>query len=419
MVTTSTILPGITLRAYIDERLKQNVLTVQLVRPMCREEASLNALLPAVLLRGCESAPDIRAITARLDDLYGASIGAQVRRIGDCQTTGFGCGFISDRFALEGDKILAPALDFLRELLLCPLLEDGVFRADFVESEKKNLITTLQSQKNDKRSYSQLQLLSKMCARDSYGVPRLGDVASVEAITPASLYAHYKKVLTRSPVELFYVGQPAPELPSLLQQAFRDLERQDLYVPVQTHFTSAGGGEFTETMDVAQGRLYLGYNTTIDLRQGDLAAMQVCNTLWGGGMTSKLFMQVREKMSLCYDIGSTMHSSKGIVTVSAGIDSDKDLLVRQQIEAQLTEICNGNITDEELGAAKKSLITSLQGTHDSTGSIENYYGISAISGLRYTPEAYIAAIEQVDKTAVAAAARTLTLDTVYFLKGEA
>ena len=46
-------------------------------------------------------------------------------------------------------------------------LEDGVFRADFVESEKKNLITTLQSQKNDKRSYSQLQLLSKMCARDS------------------------------------------------------------------------------------------------------------------------------------------------------------------------------------------------------------------------------------------------------------
>ena len=140
MIQTFTLLPGVTLRCYPDNRFKQGCLSLQLVRPMCKEEAALNALIPTVLLRGTESAPDLRAITLRLDDLYGASVGAVVRRIGDYQTTGLHCSFISDRFAMDGDTILAPVIDFLGELLLRPALEKGAFRKDYVESEKKNLI---------------------------------------------------------------------------------------------------------------------------------------------------------------------------------------------------------------------------------------------------------------------------------------
>ena len=142
MIHTFELSPGVTLRCFPDHRFKQSALSIQFLRPMCREEAALNALLPAVLLRGSENCPDLRRITLRLDDLYGASVGALVRRVGDYQTTGLHASFIEDRYALQNDQILAPMVDFIRELLFCPALEKGVFRQDFVESEKRNLIAT-------------------------------------------------------------------------------------------------------------------------------------------------------------------------------------------------------------------------------------------------------------------------------------
>jgi len=166
-----------------------------MIRPMCAQEAALNALIPAVLLRGTEAHPDLQTITWKLDDLYGASLSTQVRRVGDYQTMGLYCAFLEDRFALTGDEILAPMMDFLREVLLAPALEDGVFRADYVESEKKNLISTIESELNDKRAYAMGQLLRNMCKADSYGIPRLGDKEAVAAITSKDAYDHYQKCL--------------------------------------------------------------------------------------------------------------------------------------------------------------------------------------------------------------------------------
>ena len=191
MITTLSLCPGVTLRCCRDLRFKQGALSIQFLRPMTAEEAPLNALLPAVLLRGSREYPDLRAITLKLDDLYGASVSALVRRIGDCQTTGFYSAFLEDRFALSGDRILAPMTEFLGQLLLEPLTEAGAFRRDFVESEKKNLISTIESELNDKRAYAAGQLLRTMCREDSFGVPRLGDKKRVAEITPQSLYEHY------------------------------------------------------------------------------------------------------------------------------------------------------------------------------------------------------------------------------------
>lgn len=418
MIKTISILPEVTLRCFPDNRFKQNCLSIQFVRPMCQEEAALNALLPAVLLRGSVNAPDMRSITRKLDDLYGASVSTMVRRVGDYQTTGLCCSFISDRFALDGDKILQPMVAFLGELLLSPVLENGVFRADFVDSEKKNLIATIESQRNDKRAYCATQLLKKMCREDSYGIPQLGEVPAVQAITPQRLYAHYRRVLSESRVELFYIGEGAPEtVAGLLAHLFRETERNYVNLPAQTPFHSCGGGEFIERLDITQGKLAMGFSTPVNLRQGDFAAMQVCNMVFGGGMTSKLFMNVREKMSLCYDIGASYHGSKGIITVNAGIDCNQDKTVRGEILRQLEAVCAGDFTAQELNAAKQALISGLRGTHDSPGSIESYYASAALSGLALTPEAYISRIEQVSAADVAAAAGTLRLDTVYFLKG--
>ena len=69
----------------------------------------------------------------------------------------------------------------------------------YVESEKQNLLWTLEAQRNDKRSYATNQMLYTMCKEDSYGIPRLGTIEDVQAITPQSLYAHYRKLISESP----------------------------------------------------------------------------------------------------------------------------------------------------------------------------------------------------------------------------
>ncbi len=418
MIYTIPIAPGITLRCFPDDRFKQACMSIQLLRPVCRQEAGLNALLPSVLLRGCESAPDIRAIARRSDDLYGASIGGCVRRVGDWQTTGLSCGFVEDRFCLSGDQIMKPMTAMLRDLLLRPVLENGVFRQDFVETERKSLILTIESEINDKRSYAQSQLMRKMCSADSYAIPRLGEKEAVERITAEDLYAHYRRILKESPIEVNYVGSMKPAaVAELVTEMFRDVERDYVNLPDQTPFRDGGGGEYTEQMDVTQGKLAMGFVSPIWDGDDRVMALRLLNIIFGAGMTSKLFMNVREKRALCYDIGSGYNSAKGLLTVNAGIDCDKVTETRQEVMNQLAACQNGHITAEELDAAKQYLCSSLRAVYDSTGAIEYFYSMENLSVHPMTPEGLMAAVEQTTLDDVVAAARTLRLHTVYFLEG--
>ncbi len=418
MIKTIELQPGVTLRCFTDTRFKQGCLSVQFVRPMKREEASLNAIIPAILLRGSRNSPDLRAITQRLDDLYGASVGVLVRRAGDYQTTGLVCGFIEEKYAMAGGRVFEPMIAFLQELLLQPVQENGIFCQDFVEGEKRNLLAAIEAQRNDKRAYAGERLFKLMCKNDSYGIPRLGGTKQVKAITAENAWAHYEQMLKTSPVEMFYVGSAQPEqVRQLLAHMFAGVERNYVNLPEQTAYCPCETADKTESMDVSQGRLAMGYITDITFRDPRFVAMQLCNAIFGGCMTAKLFAVIREQMSLCYDIGSTFYGSKGILTVSAGIDFDKDDLVRREVENQLQKCCAGEITPQELESAKQAMLSQLRGIHDSASAIEGYYGSNALTGLTMTPEEYYRAVEQVSVEDIAQAARSLKLHTVYFLKG--
>ena len=419
MIQNFTIQPGVTLRYCRDTRFKQGCFSFQLVREMKKEEAALNALLPSVLLRGTRRCPDLRAVTHRLDELYGAAIGPLVRRVGDYQTTGFYCGFMDDRFALPGDQVLRPMLEFVGELLMDSPRENGTFLPEFVESEKKNLISTIESDRNDKRLYAMRRLLRTMCAADSFGIPRLGEIEEVAAITPETLTRHYEKILRTSPVELFYVGSaPAEEVMDAVRPLLAGLAREPQSLSAQTAFKSCPGQDLVETMDVAQGKLCMGFTTPITNRCREFPAMQMLNAILGGGMTSKLFRNVREKMSLCYSIDSAYYGTKGILLASAGIDFDKEEITRREILNQLRACQEGDITDEELGAAREAILSSLRAVQDAPGAIENFYGTAALSGLCLTREEYMQAVEQATREDVVRCAQSLTLHSTYFLKGE-
>ena len=421
MIQTINLTPGVVLRHCPDQRFKTAILSVQLLRPMCREEAALNALLSAVLLRGSKNYPDMRSITARQDELYGMSVQPLLRRIGDVQTLGLFCGFLEDRFALSGDAVLAPAMEFVRELLLEPKLVDGCFDAEFVDSEKRNLIADIESELNDKRSYAANRMFRDMCQGDSFAVPIRGTVEDVNAITPEGLYAHYQKLLRTSPVEICFVGSAeADAVAACLMPLANALAAEPMTLPPQTSLNlTAPAREFSETMDINQGKLSMGFVTEVSQWHPDYVAMMVFNALYGAGMTSKLFVNVREKLSLCYYAGSGYYGSKGIVTVSSGIDECNYETAKAEILRQLRLTAEGDITEAELAAAKYAMISGLRSVPDSPRALESFYGTLSISGRSDDLRERIAAVEAVTAEDVARCAARVKLHTVFFLKGEA
>lgn len=413
------LLPGVYLRAVQTDKFKTGCMSINFLRPLCREEAAKNALLPAVLLRGTRNYPDIMHISKMLDELYGATVGTLVRKKGEVHSWGFYADFIEDKYTLNGENVFASVCAFLRELLFDPVMEQGVFARRFVEGEKVNLVNTIAAEINDKRTYAVVRLLRTMCADEQSAVPRLGDRESAEAITPESLWEHYRDVLGTSPVELFYMGSKAPEeVAQIMMQMLEGLPRRD---PVQVHteiIRQAGTvKEIAEAMDVTQGKLSIGFRTGCTCQDPEYPALQLLNAVYGSGVTSKLFQNVREKMSLCYYASSSMEKYKGLMVVSSGIEFDKYEVAKQEILRQLEDCRQGNITRDELEQARTYLISAYRIAKDRPGSLDDFYLGQMIAGLDETMDDQIEALRRVTLDDVVAAARRITLDTIYFLKG--
>ena len=411
------ILPGVFLTAVQTEKFKTGCCSVNLLRPMAREEAAANALVPSVLLRATAQHPDIRSISAHLDELYGASLGPLVRKKGEVQTTGFFADFIEDRFA--GAPVFRQTAEFLGEVLLEPALQNGAFLPDVVSGERLNLENTIAARINDKRTWATSELLRVMCAGEAYGVPRLGELEDVRALDEKNLYAHYRALLTHSQVEIFYMGSHTPDAAAeAFREALRDLPRGEITSCGTVVVPKADAVRKEErALDVTQGKLVLGFRTGCTLTDAEFPALLMMNAIYGGGITSKLFMKVREELSLCYYAMSTLEKFKGVMLVSSGVDCAQRDIAQAEILRQLDAVRAGDISDYEFESARRYLRSSLSTGMDSPGRLDDFYIGQIIAGQPDTMQALSERIARVTKDDVAAAARRVSLDTVFFLKG--
>ena len=76
-----------------------------------------------------------------------------------------------------------------------------------------------------------------------------------------------------------------------------------------------------EALDVTQGKLAMGFRTCIDAWDEDYPALMLLNAVYGGTTTSKLFLNVRERLSLCYYASSGLMKYKDVMLVSSGVSS--------------------------------------------------------------------------------------------------
>ena len=409
------LMEGVNLTYLPARNFKTGLLSAHFLTPLDRSDAGANALLPAVLRRGTVGSPDMGAISARLDHLYGAEVDYTVRKKGECQCIGFVGSFIDDAFVPGGERLLEPVAELLGEMILQPVTRSGRFLPDYVESERDNLADAIRSIRNDKRDWADLRLLQELCAGEPYGVSRLGDERSVERVSPQKLYARYTELISSAPVELFYCGSAAQSrVEDAVLNALSALPRRNV-APIPgtaLHAPRREARTVREGMDVTQGKLGMGFACG----SGDESALLLGNLLFGGSSNSKLFLNVREKLSLCYYASSLYHRQKGLITVSSGVEFADFQRAYEEILAQLAALGRGEVETWELEAARGVLRSAYAAMEDSQGRLENFYLGQAIAGRGDSPEDLAREMEETSAERIFRAMETVKLDTVYYLE---
>jgi predicted Zn-dependent peptidase len=225
-------------------------------------------------------------------------------------------------------------------------------------------------------------------------------------------------------MEFFYIGIEEPRrVEDALREAFFLLPRgeidEELGTDIRMNSVEEGPRYFTEEMDVTQGNLAMGFRLGECMEDTDDVTLRTFNTLFGSGPSSRLFRNVRERMSLCYYASSSLDFHKGILTVSSGIDFDKYDAVREEILAQLDAVRRGEFSDDELETAKATTGAYLRLVPDSLTGMESFYTAQIVRGMDASPEDHLALLEDVTKDDVIRVAQSVELDAVYFLRGEA
>lgn len=423
-VTQKEIMPGVHLTAVHTNKFKSSYFGAILLTPLDRETASENALLGWVLRRGTAEHPDLQAISTALDDLYGGNIETVVTKKGETQCVGFQASFLDDAYALNGERLLEPAAGLLGELLLRPRTEQGVFCEEYVASEKANLIDRIRGQRNDKRQYSTYRLAQEMCRGEAFGVDKLGEEERVRAITADTLWQRYQQLLSTARVELYYCGSAdVQRVEAAMRAVFGTLpineQRHRPNCRVVAHAPQGAPRVVEECLDVTQGKLAMGLRTGgITAKDERFPELLLLNAVFGGTSMSKLFMNVREKLSLCYFASSGLDRLKGLMIISSGIEFEKYQQAKDEILAQLEACRRGEITADELEGARRIVVNALRTTLDSQGRLADFWLGQAVAGLTDGPEELAARVERVTADRLALTAQKLELDTIYFLKGK-
>lgn len=424
IVKAELIAQDVVLTCLQTDKFKTSCLSVNLLTPLNRESAAKSALTPKVLRRGTVALPDMAAISNRLDSLYGARLSPMVRKKGEVQVIGFFADFADDAFLPDKNQNLEDIAALLGEILLRPATSAGVLREDYVESEKEKLLDKLRGRLNDKRAFALQRLLDNMCSMEDYGTDPLGTEQSIENINAAELTAHYRSLLQSSPLEIFYCGSAdwgrvaAALKPILAALPRANGETPDIGTDIRMNALEENPRYFEDALSVTQGKLSMGFRLGDCMEEPDTAAIRVFNAVFGGCVTSKLFMNVREKLSLCYYASSAVDLHKGVMIVSSGIEFDKFEAAKSEILAQLEAVRAGDFTDEELSAAKRSVAGDYRSLTDSPSALEGFYLDMALIGPELSPSELAEEAERVTKEQVIKIAAGVELDAVYFLRGE-
>lgn len=404
---------GIFFSSIINKALKTNAVVINLVTKLENDTASLNAIIPYVLSNSSSKYPSMTALSRKLAELYGANCRGDVLKMADNQFITLVGSCINDRYTFDGETISTELADVMLDCLLSPCVEDGGFaKADFA-LKKQELLDDISAEINDKRSYAVRNACRLIYENEPCAISVKGDLASAEKIDAVSAYEQYKRILETSVIEILYAGADEPDaIKDKLVGALSKLNR----APAESNKVSfsplkAEPKNVTDIHDVVQSKMVMGFKSDMD----NPTAIKLMNSIFGGTPFSKLFLNVREKLSLCYYCSSGYNDKKGVLIVDSGVEKCNIQKAEEEIINQFNELKAGNFTDKELNEARLANINSLRGVADNPGSIIDWYFSRGFYGRICSPEEEIERLNAVTREDIIEAANSFALDTVYVL----
>lgn len=418
-IEQSLICDGVNFRSIQDTRFKTMRIAVSFILPIQKDTAAANALLPFLLSRASREYPDYTKLSERLAELYGAALNADIHKLGETQVLSVCAVGLADRYALAGENISMELSRLLCSVIFDPPFVDGLFPENDFEQERRQTVELIDSEFNDKRTFAKHRCEEVMCEKEPFGINRYGSREAALALQRPQMTAAWENALRYARVEIMVLGDcnPQPVFRSF-QSAFQKLGRTGS-VDCRTEIVKsvAQVRDVTETMSVAQSKLVLGFRAGAAVPEDDVAAVKLMTAIFGGTPHSKLFLNVREKLSLCYYCAARYDWNKGIILVESGVETKNIEKAKEEILFQLDEIRKGNFDDDEITAAKMSLCNSYRTVGDFLGGLENWYVTQAFCKKTQSPEEAAEAVNAVTREQLVGAAQKVALDTVYRLVG--
>ncbi len=397
-------------------KLKTTTVSAYIHRNLSEKEVSKNAILPYVLKRGCEICQNSAEISKYLENLYGASLSGYTMKLGDDHVMSFVGETISDKYAPDNEQLVSGLL----KLILSVIFEPVSFTEEIINQEKKNAKDRIMAELNNKTIYAMHRCGEEMCKGDSFALSTLGTVEGIDEITADDLKLHYDNIIASSVIDIYICGDcnfkaAGDEIKKkILNIAFTDAKTAKSAI-----FKRSGEVKnITEHMEVAQGKLSIGFRTNISPDSEEYPALMLMNSVFGGGAHSKLFNNVREKLSLCYYASSTIVKYKGIMYVNAGIEFKNFEKAYNEILAQLEMIKNGEISEFEFVSSVKALQNELEAYKDDQRKMQLFYLSKQLTNSDYDIDVLKEKISKLKIDDIVNAAKKVELDTVYFLAGK-
>lgn len=386
-------------------------------RPVKRENMTVSTLLSSILLRGSEKYPTQQLLSRRCEELYALSLNTASQRTGAVHSLSFEMSMLSNAYSIDGTDITAEAIALLGNITGKPLIKHGAFDAAYTEREKKNLHDALAAQINSKTYYARKRTLELMCENETAGILAQGYIDEIDAITPEKAADYLKDTLSSSELMITYIGAcDADRLCEYIENSL-PASKNSMQKTRPERREAKEFRNFSQQMDVSQTKVVIGFRSPRDLFDADYVKYALFNELFGGGVSSRLFMNVREKKGLCYYCNSRSYALDGITLVEAGVKKgDADVLTEAVFE-QIRDLQSGNVSDAELDCAKRSLSHGYTSAGDSPSSLASWYFVRSAADRYDSPLDAVNSLKTVTKDDVAEMAHTLVPDCRFVLEG--
>ncbi len=405
------------------EKFKSIYFSINFTMPVNKRQISENALLSAVLGKSNKKFKAQKEIQMYLYSLYGANFDIGIEKFGDLYNIEFRGECINKKYLPNNTDVVNEVLEFLYDAIYNPNVLNGAFDEEVVEREKDFILNKIREVKDDKLRYGIRKMEELMCKDEPFSTYVYGDEDDIYKITSSDLYKRYNEVISNSCITFIISGNLLgyEDIEEKVNNIFNNklvskLNYKELiYNQKLNHIQEV----VEESQQTTQSVLSYGLRIN-NPNSNDFYKLSVYNALLGGTPSSKLFQNFREKESLAYTVRSRYYRFKDIIIIYAGIQKENYEKAKLVLENEINKIKDGEISDEEFEASKKSIISDLKEWNDSKIALSKMF-ISNLFSLKndsLTLEQMVDKFEKVTKQDIIDIASKITIEKIYFLGGE-